>query len=425
MRPINGAVAQARRWASRPLHRLLDALARRLVFPESEFPITLVDPPKIGSPIAFVAPSELWRGYTLGEKLKRVVARNWSLSDSELSKLARAVFLEQLYGTTDDAGEAILELMTDHWQTERTYDFLTDHDRKRADALRAYTLATLERFRGLRSSPPLNLRLLRASPLMCTLVNPMMMKVPITSLQFFIDIHVHFAFNEIRRSQHPHADRIIALVYDVLFLQQKTAVTLKALLGHLATIATKQQESWLIQAEIDAIIAADLLFIYAKASVEKTVALVGHALELELENKKTQKKRLAVLQAAFPEAARSTPYGVLLLAFISSDALEELNATRSGLLHKMGIAELQPHNYVGARGDASALRRLFSFLHHQHTKNTLTLLAALALLTDDLMRRDPPEAIPEYVLTPHHTIVEAVKAFIENGGLDSPSSTAG
>lgn len=407
------------------VHGLLDALAERYSFPANGFTVTFVDPPIEGSPIAYISPFTLWQQYTWVEKLRRLAARRWVPSDEELSKAADSVFLDELYGTTDDAGEAILDLMTDHWKTKRTYDNLTDHDRKRAEAIRAYTLVTLQRFRNLKSTPRLNLRLLRRSPLMCTLLNPMMLKVPVTSLQFFLDIHVHFAFNEIRHSGHPHASQIIALVYEVLFLQQKIAVSLKALLEQIVATATKKNESLLIQSEIDAIRTADLLFVYEKASVEKTVALVGHTLQIGLENKKTQKKRYDALRAAFPESVFRTPYGALLLEFVSSDALEELNTTRSGLLHKMGIAELQPHNYVGAPGEAFALRKLFTFLHEQHAKNTLIVLAALALLTDDLIRRDPPTVIPEHVMRIHDTILNAVKDVLEESSSGPPSHGSG
>jgi hypothetical protein len=399
------------------LHWAFDTLARRYVFPDGDyFVVSLTEPPSEGSPIVFVSVTAIWQQYSLQKKFGALVARKWTPSNAELSDAARPVLLDQFYGTTDDAGEAILDLMIDHWQMKRSYDHLTEHDQRRADAIRAYTVATRQRFQGLKSSPPLNLRLLRRSPLMCTFVNPMMLKVPVTSLQFFVDIHVHFAFNEIRRSEHPHADDVIALIYDVLFLQQKTAVTLKSLLEHIVQTARKDSESILVQSEIDAIIAADLLFIYEKATVEKTVALVGHTLGLSLEDKKSHKKRVDALRAALPESALHTPYGSLLLSFVSSEALDRLNARRSGLLHKMGIADLQPHNYVGAGGEDNALQKLFSFLHEQHAKNTLIILAALALLTDDLMRRDPPDVVPLFVTRIHSTILDAVEQMLA----DSP-----
>jgi hypothetical protein len=353
----------------------------------------------------------LWQEYSLRQKWRAVSTRRWAPTDAELSVAAKPAFLQELYGGTDDAGEAILDLMIDHWQSRPSFELLTQHDRRRADALRAYTMLTRQRYRGVVSSPPLNLSLLRRAPLMCTLLNPMILKVPVTSLQYFLDIHVHFAFNEIRRAQHPHADEIIGLIYETLFLQQKTAITLKSLLGHMVAMGAKVADSLLTHSEVDAIIAADLLFVYVKATVEKVVALVGHVLELSLEDKKAHKKRLDALRSAMPESAVRTPYGALLLEFVSSEALERLNASRTGLLHKMGISDLQPHNYVGSRAEDTALRKLFAFLYEQHSKNTLILLAAFALLTDDLMRRCPPSDIPEYVVRFHPSIHEAISHF--------------
>jgi hypothetical protein len=402
------------------LHRFVDVIARRFIFREDDLVIvSLAESQAEGCPIVPVAVAGIWHQYPLRTKLRALAARRWSPTAEELSDVAGKVFLHELFGDTEDAGEAILDLMRDHWEKGWVFEHLTDHDRKRADAIRVYTFATLQRFQEIVPSPPLNLQLLRRSPLMCTLVNPMLLKIPITSLQYFIDIHVHFAFDRIRRSQHPHATELISLIYELLFLQQKTAVTLKALLEHIVKTGAKRAESLLVQSELDAIINADMLFVYEKATIEKTVALVGHILELWLENKKAHKNRVEALRAALPASALQAPYGSLLLAFVSSDALERLNASRSGLLHKMGIADLQPHNYVGAGGEVTVLRELFRFLHDQHAKNTLVILAAFALLTDDLMQRDPPSSIPDHVARIHPTLITAVKEFLA----DHPEAT--
>lgn len=416
------AGAERQSLPTRLSHRVADAVARRFLFhADDRVVVSLAESSAEGCPIVPVAVAGIWLQYPLKKKLRLLAGRRWSPTADELSNVAREVFLRELFGSTDDAGEAILDLMRVHWNTAWAYDHLTEHDRKRADAIRAYTLATLQRFQHIASSP-LNLKLLRRSPIMCTLINPMLLKIPVTSLQYFIDIHVHFAFDRIRRSQHPHAGELISLTYDLLFLQQKTAVALKKLLEDILKTTSKTTESLLIQSEVDAITSADLLFVYEKATIEKTVALVGHILELSLEDKKAHKKRVEALQVALPKTALQTPYGAFLMRFISSDALQKLNASRSGLLHKMGISDLQPHNYVGRGGELPALRELFGFLHEQHAKNTLIILAALALLTDDLIRRDPPTNIPEHVMRIHSTLAEALKTDVTE---DSPQAAAG
>lgn len=368
--------------------------------------------PQRGCPVAMVYPEVLWGRYTLLQKLRFLVAREWVPTESELASAARGTFLDELFGSPDDLGEVLLEVMTEHWQTTWQFDHMTEHDRKRADALMTYTLETRQRFRGFLSSPALNLQFLRRTPLLCAVVMPMLMKIPVTSLQYFLDIHVHFAFNEIRRSGHPQAEQLIGLLYETLFLQQKIAVMLKQLMEHIARAFATKGESLFIGAELDAILAVDLLFVYEKASIEKTMALVGHTLGVQLEEKKTHKKRLAALNAALPENARLTPYGQLLLEFVSSDALEELNTYRSGLLHKRGIAELQPHNYVGVPREGNAFRKLLGILHEQHAKNTAVLLSALALLTDDLLQRVAPHHVPHAVINPPTALTDALRESI-------------
>jgi hypothetical protein len=61
----------------------------------------------------------------------------------------------------------------------------------------------------------------------------------------------------------------------------------------------------------------------------------------------------------------------------------------TGLLHKKGIAFLQPHEYVSVAADRLRFRGIFEIIHGQHVRNSAFLLAALAMLTDELVRMDP------------------------------------
>jgi hypothetical protein len=61
------------------------------------------------------------------------------------------------------------------------------------------------------------------------------------------------------------------------------------------------------------------------------------------------------------------------------------------LLHKRGIADLQPHNYASIGAKLLPFRKVFAVLHEQHAKNTAVLLCGLALLTDKLVELDPPD----------------------------------
>jgi len=375
--------------------------------------------------VALLCPMALWRNYSLREKLRHLIARRWIPSDEETLDAARRTLLADYFGPPEDLGDVLFDLMYEHWQKPHKLDQLTEHDKRRADALRVYTVSTRNRLCRIVSSPPLNLHLLRRSPLLCMLVAPMVVKVPVSSLRFFLEIDVDFAFNEIRRSDHPHANDLISLLYETLFLQQKIAITLSQLLQHVWETASQKTDVIFLAAEANIIMAADLLFAYEKASVEKTVALVGHTLSLSLEGKKKHKQRFEALRKALEPWAGKTYYADMLLSFVSSEALQELNSYRTGLLHSHGIAELQPHNYVRQGADNAVLMRLFTVLHEQHAKNTASLLAALALLTDDLVRRQPPEFIPQAILSPDPRLVEAVRQFIATSPDADPTSGAG
>ena len=59
--------------------------------------------------------------------------------------------------------------------------------------------------------------------------------------------------------------------------------------------------------------------------------------------------------------------------------------------YKKGIADLQPHNYIRKKADSLPLRKIFSVVLEQHTKNTASLLGSLALLHDKLIELDPSD----------------------------------
>lgn len=59
-------------------------------------------------------------------------------------------------------------------------------------------------------------------------------------------------------------------------------------------------------------------------------------------------------------------------------------------MHKRGISDLQPHNYVDKDPLSIPLMKVFSVIHEQHAKNTAALIGALAVLTDKLVELDHP-----------------------------------
>lgn len=211
------------------------------------------------------------------------------------------------------------------------------------------------------------------------------------SCLYYLDIHCSFAFNSIRKSKHPYASEIISYLYEILFIQQKTAVSLHEYLRLIDFAEREKNEALFIQAEVNAVIYADLIFSYLKATVEKTIVLIGltHSIP-DLESKKEHKGKLKTLKLGLPKHLNDVFYVQFIMEYISSENLDELNKYRTGLLHKKGISDLQPHNFVGKKAQTTLLLNIFNVLHEQHSKNTGILIGALALLTDELVNLDPP-----------------------------------
>jgi len=64
---------------------------------------------------------------------------------------------------------------------------------------------------------------------------------------------MHFTFNSIRKAQHPESDDLIDYLYEVLYLQQKTAISIHELLRRVDYTEKNKNEALMINAEINAI----------------------------------------------------------------------------------------------------------------------------------------------------------------------------
>jgi hypothetical protein len=315
----------------------------------------------------------------------------WQPSDAIIQESARQIFLDDVFGTDADYGPDLLRLMIYHHSKEWDLRALKEQDIARANALEAFTGLTRMRLAGVRSLPALNLQFAERAPQLAFLAVPMSVKIPVISFQYFLDVHVAFAFNSIRRASHLYADDLIAYLYELLFLQQKIAISLNEFVRLAAFSGEKKDKALLINAEVTAIIWADSVFSYLKASIEKTIAFAGLTFGAkDLDSKKTHKAKMDALVKVLPQTLRNTSYGSFFSEYVKSEYLEELNNYRSGLLHKKGIADLQPHNYVSVNAQKLPLLNIFSVMHEQHAKNTGLLVSALALLTDKLVESDPP-----------------------------------
>jgi hypothetical protein len=356
----------------------------------------------------------LWLNEPLSKKLISLLKFRWHPTELALQDAAREVLFREVFGETMDLGPWLLEITRWHQSQEWDLADLSEADINRADALDTLTILTRIRLGEGDSQPTLNLQLAWRMPSLMFLPFAMCVKVPVTSFHRFLDVNARFAFNSIRSSKHPQAEGLISYLYELLFLQQKIATALHEFMRVVALYGSKKAEGdLLLNAEIDTIMKADLVFSYLKASLEKTVALTGLVYGVtNIDSKKNHASRMKSLADAMPEGIESTPYGAFLLEFLKSENLEELNSYRSGLLHKKGIADLQPHNYVGHGIAKLPFGKIFALLHEQHAKNTGVLMSALALLTDQLVMLDPKKVSPEVISVQFSDALTTLSKFI-------------
>ncbi len=365
-------------------------LTKYLFKVEGEVLVMIGSKTQAGSMFAVIPTEQLWKNETLGLKLRSILSLKWKPSDDLLQKAAIDVFMRDIFGNKSDYADSLFKLIA--WHNSREWDLtnLTESDKTKADALESMTVLTRMRYRE--TADILHLNLLEQVPFMCLLTHPMIVKIPVISLQYFLTIHSHFAFNAIRKAKHPNSDTLIDYLYEILYLQQKIAISLHEFLRLVDYSERKKKDALFINAEINAIMGADLVFSYLKASVEKIVVLIGLTHEINnLDSKPKHKAKLSALKEGLPKHLLDINYVQFMFDFFSSDNLDELNSYRSGLLHKRGISDLQPHNYVGKKADTVPLKKIFQILQEQHSKNTAVLLGALAILTDKLVELDRPD----------------------------------
>lgn len=337
---------------------------------------------------AVIKLAPLWRQEPFFAKLHAALVRKWQPKEEAIQRVAKDVLMD-IFGTPGDFGEQLFRMAHWHHSQDWNYSSLTHEDEKKSDALSAMTVLTRLRYRE--TSPLLRLNLVEHLPFISALAIPMVVKMPIISFQYYLDVHSSFAFNSIRKSSHPLSTELISYLYETLYIQQKIAISLHEYLRLVGYTEGQKNDAMFINAEINAIMYADLVFAYLKSSIEKTVALLGLIyLRSDLDSKKTHKAKLSALKIGLPIELESLYYFKFIMEFISSENLDQLNTYRSGLFHKRGISDLQPHNYVGEKAENLPLKKIFEILHEQHVKNTGVLISTLALLTDDLVKRDPP-----------------------------------
>lgn len=346
-----------------------------------------------GSLLAFVYIKPFWKKLPLKNKGWAIVKKKWMPSEEEILKEAELIF-NQIFGQQSDYGLAVMRLQQWHHRRDWGISILNEQDEAKAKALEATVSLARAQVRNL-GSKYLNLNLANHLPVLCSVMHGMIVKIPVQSLQYYLDIDVYYTFNSIRKSCHENADELIAYIYEVIFIQHKIFDCLLSYLKLMQKTRDEKGGSGFTTNELKLIKEGDACVGYLKASIEKTVALLAAIYSVKgIADKKTHKQRLAYLDASLPAFVKDAFYYNLVREFISSENLEDLNKYRTGLMHKKGISDLQPHQFANIPPEAQPAAKVYQFLHTQHIAGTAVLLGVLALLTDELVKLDPPDVSP-------------------------------
>ncbi len=349
--------------------------------------VSLANPKKLKKycPIVKIPIRQIWQRETRLRKVWAILRFRY-IPDSDLKHIiAKEIFEEELFGTEDDLGNSLFKLMIWHYNRDWELKELLEEDKEKADALEAMMLSTRQRYWKY-TSPELNLRLMRKQPIIAPLVYPVVAKTPIRSIQYFVEVDASFAFNSIRKSRHTQSSDIISYLYELLILQQKTAIFLHSLVRLIDTSRREKKDSILIKSDIDAALNIDSIIVYLKSSIEKSILLIGYSFcVLNLENQKKHEQKIRKLFKGIPEDIKKHAYFEFIEEFLSSKRIQELNNFRTGIVHKKGSAKTQPHSYVQNAESYKMVTEVFRFLMEQHSKNSTILIASLALLTDELV----------------------------------------
>jgi hypothetical protein len=347
-----------------------------------------------GTPIAFINPEEIWKKEPLKKKIISILKLSWKPTEQLVETAAEEIFFTSIFGTGADYGEGLFRI--NEWHNSRLwhFDYISEFDAKRAKGIDAMSILIRTRHR-FSTSQHLHLKLAENADAMCMLLHPMVVKLPVRSIQHYLDLHCAFAFNEIRKANFPNADDLISYIYELQFIQQKIALSLHEYLSLVNYNEKQKANALLIKAELSAITVADTVFTYLKASIEKIMVVIALTFGIKnLDSKKTHKAKIDLLENVIQQTVKEQFYYSFIFEFLKAENLDALNNYRTGILHKRGIADLQPHNYLGQEATNVPLKKIFLALIEHHSKNTAVLIGAYALLSDELVKIDPPTIKP-------------------------------
>lgn len=205
-----------------------------------------------GSLCVAIETYKVWKEETLGKKVKSLLSRKWNPSYDIMNRLGKEIFFAEIFGEEADFGPQLLGLNHAHNSQKWILESLGDDDEKKAGSLDAMYMLLNNAHREC-TSRYLHLHLFERAPNICLLLYPMIVKVPVISIQYCIVVHNAFVYNAIRSSKTVHADSIISYIYELQNLQIKTALCLHETLYLIDYNEKHKGEAVVLKAEISAI----------------------------------------------------------------------------------------------------------------------------------------------------------------------------
>ena len=343
-----------------------------------------------GTPMVTIRLKEIFHNQTLLHKMHSLLSEV-KVTEEEIKSLSYTYFINEIFGDVEDFGVHLF--LVNHMRlSEDTFikDFLTEGDQKRAEAISTFSFVTARQIQEHYIYPPLNLQMAKDDFAYCSLTIPMTTMVLVHSIRFHIELNCFYTFAAIRRSPHPYKDDLISFLYEISNLQLKTSLSIFEFHKKCAEsqkLRKVEKANFAYNDDLFSIMDSDKIVSYLKATIEKIIAFIGIIFGIEgIDNKKRHVQRVNLLNEKLKERTKNTPYGILLLEYIKSENLEELNNYRTGILHKKGSSKMQPHSYIGIDNfDELPLRDLLDFFKHHHFMNSKVYLGALAMLADEVM----------------------------------------
>lgn len=228
---------------------------------EPEFCVMLGSVTQKGSTFAAFSSKEIWKKETIKKKLKSLLRLRWIPTEELIQSAAKLTLMESMFGDETDYGEGLFKINAWHNSQHWSFENLTESDIEKTEGLRALTILVRTKHRSMTSNY-LHLNIGSNAPEICLLLHPMVVKIPVTSIKYYIDIDSSFAFNEIRKTNILNKDDLISYIYEIQFIQQKIALSLHELIYLIDYNEKNKGDALLIKGEISAINEAETLFSY-------------------------------------------------------------------------------------------------------------------------------------------------------------------